>query len=116
MRTKIGDAGVIPFAFMNATASLGSGALALSALTSIIGFWALSLAPTPIFAAFGQLTAVMIAFSLIVSLLVLPSILLLLTPGRKGGMRERLTEELTRGEWEYEPHARDTAFRRPGEA
>jgi predicted RND superfamily exporter protein len=92
------------------------GALALSALTSIIGFWALSLAPTPIFAAFGQLTAVMIAFALIVSLLVLPSILLLLTPGRKGGLRERLTEELTGGEWEYDPHARDTALRRPTEA
>jgi predicted RND superfamily exporter protein len=92
------------------------GALALSALTSILGFWALSLAPTPIFAAFGQLTVVMIFFSLVVSLLVLPSILLLLTPGRKGSLRERLTEEITGGEWEYDPHARQTALRNPTEA
>lgn len=89
------------------------GALALSALTSILGFWALSLAPTPIFAAFGQLTAVMIFFALAVSLLVLPSILLLLTPGRKGSLRERLTEEITGGEWDYDPHARETALGGP---
>jgi predicted RND superfamily exporter protein len=87
------------------------GALALSALTSILGFLALSLAPTPIFATFGILTAVMITFALLVSLLVLPSLLLLVTPSRKGEERERLIEAVTHGEYEYEPHARETAFR-----
>ncbi len=90
------------------------GALALSALTSVIGFWALSLAPTPIFATFGRLTAVMIVFSLAVSLLVLPSLLLVATPSRKGEEREQLELEITRGEFDYEPHDRATARRRGG--
>lgn len=88
------------------------GALSLSALTSIVGFWALSLAPTPIFAMFGQLTAVMVFFALAVSLLVLPSLLLLVTPSRKGPERERLEVEITKGEYAYDPHAPATAERR----
>ncbi len=87
------------------------GALALSALTSVIGFWVLSFAPTPIFATFGQLTAVMIIFALAVSLLVLPSLLLVVTPSRTGEERVRLEREVTRGEFDYEPHARTTAQR-----
>lgn len=56
------------------------GALVLSAVTSVLGFTVMALAPTPIFAAFGVLTAVMIALALAASLLVLPSVLALLTP------------------------------------
>jgi predicted RND superfamily exporter protein len=87
------------------------GALALSALTSIIGFWALSLAPTPIFAAFGTLTAVMVALALLVSLLVLPSLLLVVTPSLKGEERERLLELHPSPIAAYDPHARSTAVR-----
>lgn len=55
------------------------GALVLSALTSILGFAVMALAPTPIFATFGILTAVMIALALIAALVVLPSVLLIVT-------------------------------------
>ncbi len=58
------------------------GALVLSALTSVLGFLVMALAPTPIFATFGALTAVMIVLSLMVALLVLPSLLVLATPSR----------------------------------
>jgi len=51
----------------------------LSAATSILGFLVMALAPTPIFATFGALTAVMIGFALLASLVVLPTILLLVT-------------------------------------
>jgi uncharacterized protein len=51
------------------------GALVLSALTSVLGFLVMALAPTPIFATFGALTAVMIVLSLMVAILVLPSML-----------------------------------------
>ena len=56
------------------------GALVLSALTSVLGFLVMALAPTPIFATFGVLTAVMIVLSLAVALLVLPSLLVGVTP------------------------------------
>ena len=85
------------------------GALALSALTSIIGFWGLSLAPTPIFATFGILTAVMVFFALAVSLLVLPSLLLVVTPSRKGAERHRLLSALPIDPAGYHPHDRATA-------
>ena len=62
-------------------AAEGTGtALILSAATSITGFALLALAPMPVFAAYGLLTAVMIALSLLASLTVLPSLLYLLTP------------------------------------
>lgn len=65
------------------TAGTGTGgALVLSALTSVLGFLVMALAPTPIFATFGVLTAVMIVLSLMVALLVLPSLLVLVTPRR----------------------------------
>jgi predicted RND superfamily exporter protein len=54
------------------------GALVLSALTSVLGFLVMAMAPTPIFSTFGILTAVMIALSLATALLVLPSLLVLL--------------------------------------
>ena len=56
----------------------------------------------------------MIGCSLVVTLLVLPSLLLLVTPSRKGDEREDMIEEVTRGgEFDYEPHKRDTAMRQP---
>ena len=85
------------------------GALALSAFTSIIGFWALSMAPTPIFATFGQLTAVMIFFALAVSLLVLPSLLMVVTKSRRGTERFKLLSALDIAAEAYDPHARATA-------
>jgi predicted RND superfamily exporter protein len=88
------------------------GALAISAATSMTGFLVMATAPMPMFATFGVLTAVMIAFSLLVSLLVLPSLLLLITPSRKGAEREELIAAVTHGgEFEYEPHSRETAMR-----
>ena len=58
------------------TAAAGTGtALLLSGTTSIVGFGLLALAPMPIFAAYGLLTAVMIGLSLAASLTVLPSLL-----------------------------------------
>lgn len=91
------------------------GALAISALTSILGFLALSLAPTPIFATFGLLTAVMIAIAFLVSIVVLPSLLLFVTPSRTGEEREELIAEVTAAGEEYLPHARETALRGRGE-
>ena len=88
------------------------GALMLSALTSIGGFLVLGLAPMPIFAVYGILTAVMIALAVLVTLLVLPSLLLLVTPSLKGEERDRLEWERTHGEWIYEPHKRETAVQK----
>jgi predicted RND superfamily exporter protein len=84
------------------------GALILSALTSIGGFLVMSRAPMPIFADFGLLTAVMILFSLIVSLMILPSLLLLVTPSRHGEERQALLDALRTED--YEPHSRQTAL------
>jgi len=61
------------------------GALVLSALTSVLGFTVMALAPTPIFATFGTLTAVMIVLSLMVALIVLPSLLVAVTPRGASG-------------------------------
>jgi predicted RND superfamily exporter protein len=90
------------------------GALAISAATSMTGFLVMATAPMPLFVTFGILTAVMIAFSLLVSLLVLPSLLLLITPSRKGAEREEMIDLVTRGEYEYEPHSREQAFQGRG--
>ena len=87
------------------------GALVISALTSIAGFTVLGLAPMPIFAVYGVLTAVMIALAVLVTLLVLPSLLLFVTPSLKGEERDALELELTRGQWVYQPHQRETALR-----
>ncbi len=84
------------------------GALVLSALTSMGGFLVMALAPMPIFADFGLLTAVMILFSLIVSLMVLPSLLLLVTPSRHGEERQQLLGALRTEH--YDPHSRTTAL------
>ena len=69
-------------------AAEGTGtALILSAATSITGFVLLALAPMPIFAAYGVLTAVMIGLSLLASLTLLPSLLYMLTPGKATSAR-----------------------------
>ncbi len=58
----------------------GTGvALVASAASSIVGFAILALAPMPLFASYGLLTAVMIAMALTASLLVLPSVLVIMT-------------------------------------
>jgi predicted RND superfamily exporter protein len=63
------------------SAAEGTGtALVLSAITSIIGFGVLALAPMPIFAAYGLLTAVMIGLSLAATLVVLPTLLFVFGP------------------------------------
>jgi len=61
-------------------AAKGTGvALIASAGSSIAGFTILGFAPMPMFAAYGQLTAIMIFLALMASLLVLPSLLMLIT-------------------------------------
>ena len=60
----------------------------LSALSLIIGVAIMGFAPMPLFASYGLLTAVMIFFAVAASLLVLPSLLLLVTP-RGAGQTER---------------------------
>ena len=93
------------------------GALALSALTSMTGFLVMALAPMPMFATFGVLTAVMIFLALGVSLLVLPSLLILpfVTPSRRGPEREELEKAITGGRVSYDPHSRDTSLLREGD-
>ena len=61
------------------TASGTGVALVASAVSSIVGFAILGFAPMPMFAAYGQLTAVMIFLALIASLIVLPCLLLVVT-------------------------------------
>ena len=61
------------------TAASGTGvALAGSAVSSVVGFGVLAFAPMPIVATYGILTAAMIFLAAVASLLVLPSLLLLL--------------------------------------
>ena len=58
----------------------GTGlALLGSAISSVLGFVIMGLAPMPLFSTFGILTAIMICLALISSLLTLPSILFLIT-------------------------------------
>jgi hypothetical protein len=57
--------------------------------------------------------AVMILISAVVALLVLPSLLILVTPSRKGEERDKLEAAVTKGQFEYDPHARTTATRQP---
>ena len=68
---------------LEALAVAGSGtggALTGSALSSVVGFSLLALAPMPMFATYGLLTAVMIVMALAASLLLLPSLLLIVSP------------------------------------
>ena len=54
--------------------------MALRESTSILGFTIMAFAPMPMFSSYGILTAVMIFLAVTASLLVLPSLLLLVTP------------------------------------
>ncbi len=61
----------------------GTGAaLAASALSSIVGFAIMALAPMPLFADYGLLTAIMIFMALVATLVVLPGLLMLTTEDR----------------------------------
>ena len=63
-----------------ARAARGTGvALVASAASSVVGFTIMGFAPMPMFASYGQLTAVMITLALLASLVVLPSLLMLVT-------------------------------------
>ncbi|MDH3755949.1 MAG: MMPL family transporter, partial [Acidimicrobiia bacterium] len=86
------------------------GALAISALSSIIGFTVMAFAPMPIFVTFGSLMAVTILFSLLVSLLVLPSMLLVVTRSRTGAERRHMLDLTGIAPGEYDPHSRQTAM------
>ena len=66
-------------AVRRAAAGTGS-ALVASAASSIVGFAILGLAPMPMFATYGMLTAIMILLALLASLLVLPSLLVIAIP------------------------------------
>ena len=81
-REELADCGDRVDAARRAGAGTG-GALVLSAVTSVLGFSVMALAPTPIFATFGLLTAVMIVLSLGVAILVLPSLLVFATRDRQ---------------------------------
>ena len=61
-------------------AAQGTGvALAASAASSMVGFIIMGFAPMPVFSSYWFLTAVMIGLAAIASLLVLPSLLLMVT-------------------------------------
>ena len=62
-------------------------ALLASASSSVSGFAIMAFAPMPMFSAYGILTAVMIVMATVAALLVLPSLLLLVTPdGRRAAV------------------------------
>jgi len=66
-------------------AARGTGmALLGSAASSVVGFAIMGLAPMPMFSAFGFITATMIFMAAAAALLVLPSLLMLVTPERRG--------------------------------
>ncbi len=64
-------------------ASHSGVALFGSAASTMVGFAIIAFAPMPMFSSFGILTALMIMMALIASLLVLPSLLLLVTKNEK---------------------------------
>ena len=66
-------------------AAAGTGvALAGSAASSIIGFAVLGFAPMPLFSTYGVISAVMILMAAIASLIVLPSLLLIVARLKQG--------------------------------
>jgi predicted RND superfamily exporter protein len=88
----------------------GTGvALVASAFSSAIGFGILALAPMPLFAAYGLLTALMIGLALVATLVVLPSVLVLITRDRSPD--ELLALHAEGGE--HEPDAPEDGDRSP---
>ena len=65
------------------TARQTGSALFGAAASTILGFLVIGLAPMPLFSAFGILTALMILMAFVASLLVLPSMLMLVAPKTK---------------------------------
>ena len=65
------------------TAKSTGMALIASASSSVLGFAIMGFAPMPMFSAYGTLTAVMVFMAAAAALLVLPSLLLLVTPQRE---------------------------------
>ena len=66
-------------------AGRGTGmALLGSASSSMVGFTIMGFAPMPMFSAFGIITATMVFMAAAAALLVLPSLLMLVTPERRG--------------------------------
>jgi len=88
----------------------GTGiALVASAFSSAVGFGILALAPMPLFAAYGLLTALMIVMALVATLLVLPSLLVVITSDASAS--ELLALHADGGE--DEPDAAEDADRTP---
>ena len=78
-------------------AARGTGmALTASAASSIVGFAIMGFAPMPLFASYGFLTAVMIFLALAASLVVLPTLLMIVTPEKAA--RQTTSEASTPGE------------------
>jgi predicted RND superfamily exporter protein len=76
----------------------GTGlALVASAASSAIGFGILALAPMPLFATYGLLTALMIVMALVATLAVLPAILVATTRDRVADDTETATGEAVPG-------------------
>ncbi len=73
---KVGDR----FQALHQTAQGTGAALTGSAASSIAGFAVMGFAPMPLFSAYGILTATMIFLAFAAALLVLPSVLLMVTP------------------------------------
>jgi predicted RND superfamily exporter protein len=78
-------------ALLNAAGSTGI-ALVGSAFSTAAGFAVLAFAPMPMFATFGILTALMIAMSFLVALMVLPCLLYIFTP--QGNRRQYKSETI----------------------
>ncbi len=70
-------------------AARGTGvALTASAASSIVGFAIMGFAPMPLFASYGFLTAVMIFLALSASMVVLPTLLMIVTPEKAAASDE----------------------------
>jgi predicted RND superfamily exporter protein len=76
-RQELGKAGDKTVALERATRGTGS-ALFGAAMSTALGFFIVVLAPMPMFSSFGLLTALMILMAFAASLLVLPSILMVI--------------------------------------
>jgi uncharacterized protein len=83
-REELGE-GLDRFEAVHRAGSSTGMALLGSAASSVIGFVIMAFAPMPLFAAYGLLTAVMIVFAATAALVVLPPLLVLVTPSSRGG-------------------------------